>query len=466
MVKAKEELIDASPVKSFFVTMLTRDIALEEAILDLLDNCVDGILTSSRRKGVKPYEGFKAEIQFDKNSFTISDNCGGIPWKLRKYAFRMGRPANRPPDTPGTVGVYGIGMKRAIFKMGKKCKISTRNGTDNYEIEITPDWISDEKLWDIPLKRASEPMREEGTIIKIEDLNPGIKERFYEDAESFESLLESKISSHYGFIMDKGFEVKINGNEVKPQHAKLIFNPKRKKAPAIQPYIFRTKSQGVEVFLAVGFYRPIPSQNEVANEQEEKGYSSQMAGWTVVCNERVVLCNDRTEMTGWGEANVPRYHTQFIAISGIVEFKSDDASKLPTTTTKRSIDASSLLYLQTKNRMREGMRLFTDFTNKWKGREDEIRELFKVGELLSPKEIEIKAEKLPLSATRGYPEGEQYKPELPFPKKLEPTERRISFAKGLTEIKKVGEYLLNDADADPSEIGEKCFDVILEEANE
>ena len=465
MVKAKEKLIDASPVKSFFVTMLTRDITLEEAILDLLDNCVDGILRSSRRDGVRPYEGFKAEIKFDKDSFTISENCGGIPWNLRDYAFRMGRPSNRPPDPPGTIGVYGIGMKRAIFKIGKKCKISTRNGTDNYEIEITPEWISDEKHWEIPIKKpASKPMKEEGTVIRIEDLNPGMKERFHEDAQSFKSSLESKISSHYGFIIDKGLEVKINGGKVGPQHTNLIFNPRGKKA--IQPYIFRTKDQGVEVFLAVGFYRRIPSQNEVDDEQIEKKYSSQMAGWTVVCNDRAVLCNDRTEMTGWGEANVPRYHTQFIAISGIVEFKSDDASKLPTTTTKRSIDASSLLYLQTKNRMREGMRLFTDFTNKWKGREDEIRELFKVGDLLSPAEIKTKAKKLPLSSTRGYPEGEQYKPELPFPEKLEPTKRRISFVKGLTEIKKVGEYLLNDADADASEIGEKCFDVILEEAKE
>ncbi len=41
--------VNASPVKSFFVYMLTRDIKLEEAILDLLDNCVDGILRSGGR---------------------------------------------------------------------------------------------------------------------------------------------------------------------------------------------------------------------------------------------------------------------------------------------------------------------------------------------------------------------------------------------------------------------------------
>ena len=66
------------------------------------------------------------------------------------------------------------------------------------------------------------------------------------------------------------------------------------------------------------------------------------AGWTIICNDRAVLYCDRTELTGWGEAGVPRYHTQFIAISGIVEFQSNDPAKLPTTTTKRGIDASSL----------------------------------------------------------------------------------------------------------------------------
>ena len=59
------------------------------------------------------------------------------------------------------------------------------------------------------------------------------------------------------------------------------------------------------------------------------------AGWTIICNDRAVLYCDRTELTGWGDAGVPRYHTQFIAISGIVEFQSNDAAKLPTTTTKR-----------------------------------------------------------------------------------------------------------------------------------
>src|SRR5690349_21592309 len=85
----------ASPTKDFFVRMLTRDIELNDAILDLLDNCVDGILRSgkAKRKSAIPYKGFTAKITLAKNYFEIEDNCGGIPFEVaKKYAFAMGRP--------------------------------------------------------------------------------------------------------------------------------------------------------------------------------------------------------------------------------------------------------------------------------------------------------------------------------------------------------------------------------------
>lgn len=38
--------VNSSPTKNFFINMLTRDISLNDAILDLLDNCLDGALRS------------------------------------------------------------------------------------------------------------------------------------------------------------------------------------------------------------------------------------------------------------------------------------------------------------------------------------------------------------------------------------------------------------------------------------
>jgi hypothetical protein len=463
------ESVDASPVKSFFVHMLTRDIGLEESILDLLDNCVDGILRSNKANGrTKPYSGFHAEIEFKKDSFMISDNCGGIPWRLHGYAFRMGRARDQEPDAPGGVGVYGIGMKRAIFKMGGRCLISTQNGPNRYEVEIKPGWTADEDEWTIPVHAAKRSMPEDGTTILVGDLYPDIGKRFAADSESFTSKLRDMVATHYAFIIDKGFRVTINRDPVKPRPTRLVFS-KETKGARVQPYIFKTRTDdGVNVYLAVGFTRPIPSQEEVVTEQEEKKYSSLEAGWTVLCNDRAVLYCNRDELTGWGEAGVPRYHTQFIAISGIVEFKAEDASKLPTTTTKRGIDTSSRLYLQVKNKMREGMRIFTDYTNKWKTHADESRRHIEAAGLpLSLEEVKVASGGLRFRSTKAQVlSGEQYRPKLPLPKSVQPQTRRISFVKDVGEVRSVADYLFDDPDTDPSRVGEECFDLILRESKE
>ena len=456
--------VDASPVKSFFVSMLTRDIRLEEAILDLLDNCVDGILRSNGTAGTKPYRGYKADITFDTDAFSISDNCGGIPWSLHDYAFRMGRSPDRPVDAHGSVGVYGIGMKRAIFKIGKRCLISTRNNEDQYEVDITPEWIDDESRWDIPVRQGNTSTDQDGTTIVVGELYPGISKTFGDGGQAFRSELHRMISTHYAYIIEKGFTVTVNGATVQPHTTKIVYDSRKRAGhDPIRPFIFKTTSGEVDVYLAVGFTRPIPSSTEIIEEQEATRYSSIDAGWTILCNDRAVLHCDRTELTGWGEAGVPRYHTQFIAISGVVEFRSVDPRNLPTTTTKRGIDASSPLYLQTKNKMREGMRVFTEYTNKWKGRADESKKHIDGGTPCSLDELKTKTATLNFSSTRTLPPSSQYKPKLPSPQPVEPTKRRISFIKEVSKIKLVAEYL-DDPEMDPATVGENCFDVVYDEA--
>ncbi|HKQ49894.1 MAG TPA: ATP-binding protein [Phycisphaerae bacterium] len=469
MTRRTYEDVPAHPVKSFFVHMLTRDISVSDAILDLLDNCVDGIIrkTKGKRSGTTPYKGYKAQIDIGKDSFSIHDNCGGIPWNLHEYAFRMGRAkADQDAGLP-VVGTYGIGMKRAIFKIGKSCLIQTQNGKDAYDVELSPSWMKDENQWTIPVEAAKTRMKEDGTTIVIEKLNKGVSELFGDNAKSFRRDFEAQVASHYAFIISKGFSVEVNGRPVSPLPTKLAFE-KSNKTKAIRPFVYTTHTNGVDVFMAVGFTRPIPSEEEIAAEQVEARYSTLDAGWTVVCNDRAVLYCDRTELTGWGEAGVPKYHTQFIAISGVVEFRSNDASRLPTTTTKRGIDAASPLYLQVKNKMREGMALFTNYTNKWKGRElvQQARAQIDSAAPAGIEEIKQRVAKLRLTHVKSRLRGRQYKPTLPMPSHTAGDTRRISYSKPLGEVEQVSDYLFDDDGQTPSVVGERCFDEILKEAKQ
>ena len=64
------------PSKGFIVNMLTRDIDLNDTILDLIDNSLDGVKRMGKDDDLS---GYYVEIKFDGESFEISDNCGGIP---------------------------------------------------------------------------------------------------------------------------------------------------------------------------------------------------------------------------------------------------------------------------------------------------------------------------------------------------------------------------------------------------
>ena len=459
--------VDASPVKSFFVEMLTRDIELVDAVLDLLDNCVDGILRQvGSNSDETPYKGYEAEIKFDAESFSISDNCGGIPRRLQGYAFRLGKEnEDREADLP-MIGTYGIGMKRAIFKIGKQCSIVTESEGYRYQVDITPEWLDSEK-WDLPMSDSLSPSGADGTAIDICELNENIALRFGKEEIDFTRELTEKVQTHYAFILEKGFQVKINGELVAPKPTQLIFDKIKeteKSAPAIRPYIFQAEYEGVKIFLSVGFTMPIPSEDEIDDEQKEERYSSEDAGWTIICNDRAVLYRERTELTGWGEATVPKYHTQFIAISGIVEFTSNDPSKLPTTTTKRGIDATSSLYLQIKNRMREGMKIFTTYTYRWKGQAEDSKKHMNLENLCTLEEIKKEAERMKLNPVKSGLGGERLMPELPMPDPEELTRKRISYSKDLDDIQKVQKYLFGDEEKRPSQVGEACFDEILEES--
>lgn len=250
-----------------------------------------------------------------------------------------------------------------------------------------------------------------------------------------------------------------------PALPKFVFdqNPVEK-GPAIRPFIFETTIDGVNVFLAVGFTRPLPSDAEINDGIKDTRYSTDNAGWTVLCNDRVVLAFDKTEVTGWGNG-APQYHTQYIAISGIVEFSSAEAGKLPTTTTKRGLETSSRLYLQIKNKMCEGMRLFMDYTNKWKGKEEESKKQIDQAKPMSLDELKVMASKLTMNSTkRTATPGKQYKPSLPVPQKPSSDTRRISFNVRSTDFKAVSEYLFEADDAPADQVGESCFKVVLKEA--
>ncbi len=461
---------EAYPAKRFFVDMLVRDIELKDALLDLLDNCVDGVMRTPHVAAdqTRPYEGYWANIEFDHDSFTITDNCGGIPFELaEKSAFRLGRKDEHLDEDLPTVGLYGIGMKRAIFKMGSSAKVTSMRADRSFYVEITPEWMADDNSWEFEIVDVDNPADDvHGTTICVSHLRPAIAKTFSQ-VEFLNEFLED-VKAYYSYIIEKGFKVTINGKDAEAKKIRFLLEAQSDgEGQSIAPFVYRREGQGdgVDVFLSVGLYRNSPTEDEEDQELEGRA-SSENAGWTIICNDRVVLHADKTRLTGWGEATVPAYHTQFVAIAGVVIFRSNDPSKLPLTTTKRGVDANSEIYLQVKDFMRDGLKLFTNYTNRWKRRSQERKQRETDSDTIAtvlPEEV-AHSEQLKFTAVRRSIGGEQSRPVLPAPTTF--TDKWIRFSRPESEVRAVSQLLFGTPDAKPAEVGEECFNRALKELDQ
>ena len=453
-----------TPTKRLFVDMLTRDIELDDAILDLLDNCVDG---STRGRKIKanaqhPYAGYHANLHFSRDEFKITDNCGGIPDSLRETAFRLGRPfgANGTGDLP-TVGVYGIGMKRAIFKLGRECMIETRTKSSGFRVSINPEWFSQEDDWALPVTDLAGDPNRVGTTIRVRQLLDPIAHSFGSPS-GFADAFRGKVSQYYSVLIEKGFEVSINDKPVNPVPITFKmsdFAHISEKDGGIAPYLYEGTVDGVDVELAVGFYTPFSEDPD----EEATQFKSDEAGWTVICNDRVVLYKDKTMLTGWGEG-APIYHPQFRQIAGVVIFKSGKPELLPLKTTKRGIEMNSTVYLKVRQKMRDGLKKFTSFTNKLKNLSTKDREkLFDATSTVDLKTLRSRKAEIPKKqwiqdrkiAGRTY--------DMPLPKLTDDDVRTIRFARPADQVRRVSKFLY-DEELNPSEVGAGCFDRVYREA--
>ena len=374
---------DASPTKAFFVRMLTRDISLDDCILDLIDNSID---SAWQHAGVRPtvftpgelLDGYRIDISFDKSSFRISDNCGGISLdNAADYAFTFGRKDvpkellsdgtgesptgdsaadSDPSSTDYSVGVYGIGMKRAIFKIGNDITITTTHSdgssVDAFAVPIkVRDWLVDATTpWDFDIVPAEE-LPNAGVVIDVKDLNDESKRRFA-DPTYQQTLMNDVLRRDYMIPLMQGLTLTVNGNPVEYRAISLL------SSKDFMPLRETIEDGPVTIEIIAGMHAAPPDDNEPEGSRQDRE-----SGWYVVCNGRVVLAADRTAATGWGVKGFPQWHGQYSGFIGIVLFSAADPSLLPMTTTKRNVDVSSGVYQRTVNQMLRPTRAWIDYTN-------------------------------------------------------------------------------------------------------
>lgn len=434
-------IINGNPTKVFFIEMLTRDISITDAIIDLLDNSIDG--ASSINKD--DYSNLYINITLNRDEFIVEDNCGGFSLETaQKYAFRFGRPEDAPKTT-GTVGRFGVGMKRALFKMGRVFEVETKTNDDHFQVDVNVASWKEQKTveseggveinrddWNFnysDITNDSKNLERNGTYIRVTDINEEVSNLFTD--ESFLNDLTDDIERVLNFSLEKGITITLNGKTLSKKGIYLLLSDR------VKPYHYEGEKNGVKFKVLAGLsFTGDPS----------------VAGWYIYCNDRLVVEADSSELTGWGVRSNVKFHPDYAMFRGILFLDSEDTLKLPLTTTKKGIDSTANIYKTSRTFMEEGMNYVLAFLKGVRKLEDSDDYRNTLDEVEEKKNVvELKSEDFGTYDSRKF-----YAPVLNADEiKTKKDSVRISFS---APIKLAGKAKIHSGSKSYKELGENIFD--------
>lgn len=337
---ASDLTVDAEPERALFVEMLTRDIELIPAIMDLLDNSIDG--ARAHTDETNKADSFWVDLRVSPTAFTIKDNCGGIDLDVaRRYAFRFGRP-KAYKGTTRSVGQFGVGMKRALFKLGDTFSIESRAASTRFDMTVDVNaWVNDaNSIWTFQMahaERTYDPATHgRGTTIEVTDLHSSVASDLADN--TFLSLLREQIRFRHQGALAEGIKILLNGDALVGLSRELLSGSDFQ--PINRTFVVGSEYGDVAVRIIAGI--TTLERREVGKDEgdAENFRAGTDAGWWIFCNDRLLLMRERSRLTGWGE-NLPNYHPQYRQFRGYAYLTAASTEALPWNTTKTGIDEDS-----------------------------------------------------------------------------------------------------------------------------
>lgn len=356
--QGKRLAIDTRPTKIALVNSLTRDISIEACVFDLIDNSVDAarevLLQNLGEQSAAAlpdsYANYKISLDFRGGKFSIVDNCGGISvTDLEKTALRFGERS----DHPLGIGIFGLGLNRALFKLGKKSKILTDTGKQRCELILDTAAYLEAESWDLDAS-SFRTTGKVGTTIEIEEPQDEVTQTLAD--ATWVNSLRDQISKRYGRFIRKGLEIEVDGEPAIDGEIEI-----RKDGPLKEEYKFYSIGD-VSIYFHIGQHVSHRFSAEPDYEKSNNALLTEEYGWTVLCNDRAVVISDRSLKTGWDT----KFHTEFYGFVGVINFVSNTPSNLPWDTTKSDVDLNNRAYQAALVDMRKFAEQWRKFANQAK----------------------------------------------------------------------------------------------------
>jgi hypothetical protein len=200
--KREVGLLNGTPEKRMYWSIIS-DYDLKTGICELIDNAIDIWMREQAKLELR----VQVDLDVERQLIRFKDNAGGVKEEDLRLLVAPGASQNNPDAE--TIGIFGVGSKRAVVALAESVTIKTRyRGAKSFQIDIGKDWLESED-WQIP--HFEVPDIEKGvTIVDLSALR-----------KSFDAALVEELKSHLGqtyarFLKKGKCEIKVNGSTVKP----------------------------------------------------------------------------------------------------------------------------------------------------------------------------------------------------------------------------------------------------------
>ncbi len=321
-MKKEIDRVDAVPSKRLFLSIIA-DYDLNHSISELIDNALDIWIKSGK---ISPIE-IKINLEKNQQTIQVSDNAGGVKKSDLRFIVGPGQTSNLP--TEKTIGIFGVGTKRAVVALAQDIKIITRYGGEiTYQVEFDDSWLEKNDDWELPVYEVDD-ISKGTTIIQLQRLRIKITD------ETIAYLKEHLQATYAYFLRDKKVIIKFGQDQLQP-----LFFENWAYPPDYQPrrYVgdLQTEDGG------------IVKVEVIAGLSMESSPAGGEYGVYFYCNDRLIARAFKSYEVGFMKGLAGQPHPSVSLVRVIVSLKGD-AQFMPWNSSKSGINPNHQVFIALRN---------------------------------------------------------------------------------------------------------------------
>ncbi len=335
--------IEAVPSKRLFLSIIS-DYDLNKSICELIDNTIDVWF----KYGKIGKLNLEIILNKDQQVIMVIDNAGGVHSTELINIIAPGKTGNNENDE--TIGIFGVGTKRAVVALAQDVRIITRHQKDKtYEINFDESWLENED-WNLPYYEVDQIP--EGTT------NIELKKLRYVITEEAETRLKKYLSATYAnFIDNFGISISVNQEKLSSiRFEKWAFPPGFEPRRYIGT-IFASKGEKIKVEVLAGL-------------SQESAPAAGEYGVYFYCNDRLIVKSLKNYYVGFsnGAAGIPHFN---ISLTRVIVNLKGKAKLMPWNSSKSGINFNNEIFLSLREWLVSVVKDYASLCRRWQGDWDE-----------------------------------------------------------------------------------------------